>query len=518
MATTLTSEEVAEDYKQSLEDLTLNSRYEISNLTVIAKESMDHALAISRVLETHIKTVRRSLSIDNQLRKSYVSGGWSPPLLLHFGFNIGNTPLTSRQAPPNRKLPALYVLDSIVKNVGTPYTLFFGRNLYQTYMNAYTLVDTPVRKKLEEMLKTWKEPVPGSMDSRPVFPVDVTRPIENALIKARTAAVQLQQQQSRTQTGRISVPPRATPTPPGGPPFPPGYPLRHGTNGSSLAAHHLQVRRRGYIPASVEPDQHFKSQPARQSTPAQPIAVPYPEYDARNTVQTSLDALNHDISNLIAGARTEFAAHPYDHGVQQRLKALLDLQSILQSQTLPPDQLDLIKDQVAQLSRATRPPKSPVPAPSPAIIPPPQGPVPLAQPPPSLHSLVPPDALAALLASVTPAQRPTPPPPPPALPVSQPPSLFNLLPAAAAPSLTHAPLSVPGESPLLASLRAAGMLPPLPPAVTVTATPPLPASFPAHLPPPPPPPVNNPFVNGHHNLALASLSNDLELTSASLKR
>ncbi len=85
-------------------------------------------------------------------------------------------------------------------------------------MNAYTLVDGPIRKKLEEMLKTWKGPVPGSMDATPVFPPEVTRPIENALIKARTAAVQMQQK----HFGHL--PPRpgsawrstATPTPPPG--------------------------------------------------------------------------------------------------------------------------------------------------------------------------------------------------------------------------------------------------------------------------------------------------------------
>ena len=89
----------------------------------------------------------------------------------------------------------MYVLDSIVKNIGTPYTLFLGRNLFHTFMNAYTLVNNQIRRKLDEMLKTWKEPVPGSLDTKPVFSPDVTRPIENALIKARTAAVQQQQQQ-----------------------------------------------------------------------------------------------------------------------------------------------------------------------------------------------------------------------------------------------------------------------------------------------------------------------------------
>jgi pre-mRNA cleavage complex 2 protein Pcf11 len=86
-------------------------------------------------------------------------------------------------------------------------------------MNAYTLVDSQTRRKLDEMLKTWKEPVPGSLDTRPVFPPEITRSIENALIKARTAA--LQQQQARGQQdvysrGRVGTPPgwQHTSTPP----------------------------------------------------------------------------------------------------------------------------------------------------------------------------------------------------------------------------------------------------------------------------------------------------------------
>lgn len=114
----------------------------------------------------------------------------------------------------------MYVVDSIVKNVGTPYTLFLGRNMYQTFMNAYTLVDSQTRRKLDEMLKTWKEPVPGSLDTRPVFAPEITRNIESALIKARTAA--LQQQQARGQQEMIARG-RGTATPPGWPhtPTPP---------------------------------------------------------------------------------------------------------------------------------------------------------------------------------------------------------------------------------------------------------------------------------------------------------
>lgn len=53
----LPSDEVAEDYKNSLEDLTSNDKFQISNLTVIAKENTEHAMAISRVLENHIRVV-----------------------------------------------------------------------------------------------------------------------------------------------------------------------------------------------------------------------------------------------------------------------------------------------------------------------------------------------------------------------------------------------------------------------------------------------------------------------------
>lgn len=51
------SDEVAEDYRRALEELNMNSRYEISNLTVIAKENTEHALAISEALKNHIKQV-----------------------------------------------------------------------------------------------------------------------------------------------------------------------------------------------------------------------------------------------------------------------------------------------------------------------------------------------------------------------------------------------------------------------------------------------------------------------------
>lgn len=57
MSYSLPSAEVAADFKDALQDLRTNSRPEISNLTIIAKENTEHAQAISRELETHIQTV-----------------------------------------------------------------------------------------------------------------------------------------------------------------------------------------------------------------------------------------------------------------------------------------------------------------------------------------------------------------------------------------------------------------------------------------------------------------------------
>jgi hypothetical protein len=51
------SAEVAEDYRMALEDLSSNMRFEISNLTVIARENTEHALAIAEVLQQHILKV-----------------------------------------------------------------------------------------------------------------------------------------------------------------------------------------------------------------------------------------------------------------------------------------------------------------------------------------------------------------------------------------------------------------------------------------------------------------------------
>jgi len=146
-------------------------------------------------------------------------------------------------------------------------------------MEAYALVDNNTRRKMDEMLKTWKEPVPGSIDTRPVFPPEVTRPIENALIKARTSAVQAQQEQLRSQQqfmgrGRPSgspAPYAQVPTPPQGPPgVAPGV-ARQAMQGAP--GYNTNYSQQQYPPPQPYPNQANRQPPQPHGLP-QVRAVP----------------------------------------------------------------------------------------------------------------------------------------------------------------------------------------------------------------------------------------------------
>ncbi|KAI9657024.1 MAG: hypothetical protein M1821_003190 [Bathelium mastoideum] len=449
------SDEVAADFEDSLKDLQTNNRYEISNLTIIAKENTEHAQVISEVLEKHIRTT-----------------------------------------PPHRKLPALYVLDSIVKNVGSPYPVYLGRNLFSTFMDAYQLVDPATRRNMEGMLKTWKESIPNSGDPAPVFSSEVTKRIENALIKAKTAAVQSQQNQARSSRPSFPLPPRPMPSP--------GLPYQ-----STATPPHQNGM---YAPPSSNISQSQYGnfvQPANYSNqPPTPVHVPqqYPgqltpsrqfsQFGAPSSTQGDVDRLLQDIERLIKINQSEFAINPADASLRKRLQALLELQVIVRDQQLPVEQLKAIQDQVSHMSVQAQAYTQPLQQPPQHFQPPqpsqPQSgigstfsPLPFQQsqqqyqaPPsqPSLPQGIDMNAIAHILGVNTPSQPPTNsisqslPFAPPAIstPLNQPPS--------AAPP---APIPQPGltGTSVLNALRAAGLVG----ATPATSTPTLPSALP--LPP-----------------------------------
>ncbi|KAI8989556.1 hypothetical protein BDB01DRAFT_718658 [Pilobolus umbonatus] len=130
-------ETVRRNYRTALSELTFNSKPIITNLTIMAQENQRAASIIVR-------------EIENQLRNNAAG----------------------------QKLPVLYLIDSICKNVGGVYITNFGRNMVNVFLDAYTLTDPSVRKSFEKLLQTWKNGMPGE---KPVFPRHIIEPIERSI-------------------------------------------------------------------------------------------------------------------------------------------------------------------------------------------------------------------------------------------------------------------------------------------------------------------------------------------------
>lgn len=76
--------------------------------------------------------------------------------------------LLTPKAPPQGKLPLLYLIDSISKNVGPPYTdRLFASFLPRLYPKTYREVDGVTRGRMEEMLKLWRTGGPGRSELYP---------------------------------------------------------------------------------------------------------------------------------------------------------------------------------------------------------------------------------------------------------------------------------------------------------------------------------------------------------------
>lgn len=83
--------------------------------------------------------------------------------------------------------------------------------------------------------------------------------------------------------------------------------------------------------------QHLPPRPNQQLSP--PVDLPQ---------------LHRDIEDLIREAHAASASNPYDQAVVGRLTALTSLQAILHQQYHPPEQLQQVRDQVSQLRDSSR--------------------------------------------------------------------------------------------------------------------------------------------------------------------
>lgn len=80
-------------------------------------------------------------------------------------------------AHPNMKLPILYLMDSILKNVGKSFIPAFRTNIISTFSTAFNQVGTgPEKEKLKRVLNTWRTN-PGGY----IFPSAILSQIEAAI-------------------------------------------------------------------------------------------------------------------------------------------------------------------------------------------------------------------------------------------------------------------------------------------------------------------------------------------------
>ena len=88
--------EVADKYRETLCTLTFNNKIVINTLTEIAKEEVQHAEVVTKVIEERLKRVK--------------SDGM---------------------------LPIMYLIDSICKNIGGPYNELFQQNLVSNFSYVF---------------------------------------------------------------------------------------------------------------------------------------------------------------------------------------------------------------------------------------------------------------------------------------------------------------------------------------------------------------------------------------------
>jgi pre-mRNA cleavage complex 2 protein Pcf11 len=202
-------------------------------------------------------------------------------------------------------------------------------------MHAYSQVDANVRRKLEEMLKTWREPVPGSTSTQPVFQHNATQGIVDNLNKLRASSIQ-QPRFPGAQPPAARLPSvqgfRSTPTPP---------------------QHNLPQRpppQALYLPTPIQ-EQYAAQQPLAYPMPVPPaqqqFSAPAPSYQPPGT-HVDMTKLHADIDDLTTDAKIECATHPMDMAAQKKLTTLQTLKEILEGGGASPGDLVDIRQSIDQ--------------------------------------------------------------------------------------------------------------------------------------------------------------------------